>query len=109
MALLANVGSVRLNVFNQKVEDFIHLRFEPPDRAGKSAGLRLWTCLESGVANGLLKSGSQILGMESEWSGLALVANFATGCNQVKPVGPSGVGSLTVVVEAVDHRGELNA
>jgi hypothetical protein len=46
--------------------------------------------------------------MKSEWSRFAFVENFAAGPNQIEPVRPSRVGSLGVIVEAIDHRRKLD-
>ena len=47
--------------------------------------------------------------MKPEGSRLALIEHAVIGCDQIHPVGPSGVGNLNLVVEAVNNGGKLDA
>jgi hypothetical protein len=47
--------------------------------------------------------------MKSEWSRLALIEHAVIGSDQIHPVGPSGVGNLNLVVEAIDNGGKFDA
>jgi hypothetical protein len=59
--------------------------------------------------NGLLKGGSQILGMKPEGSRLALIEDAAIGCDQIHAVRPSCIGRLHLVVKAIDDGGKFDA
>ena len=47
--------------------------------------------------------------MKAEWSWLALVENAIIGSDQIHTIRPSGVGSLNLVVEAIDNSGKFDA
>ena len=47
--------------------------------------------------------------MKSEGSRLALVQNPAILPDQVESVRPSGIGSLYLIIESVDHSGKFDA
>jgi len=47
--------------------------------------------------------------MKAEWPGLALVKYAAVGTYQIKAVGPTRIGILYLVVEAIHHGREFNS
>src|SRR5450755_3281687 len=51
----------------------------------------------------------QIVRLESEWPRLRFISNASVGINQVKAIGPAGIGLLSGVAELIDHGGNLDA
>ena len=65
--------------------------------------------IDLGCSGNLLQRFLEIVRLETEWAGCALVRDPVRLIDQVDAIGPTCVGALRLVVESVDHCRELNS